>query len=274
MYSRAGKPSAFHNAPTFKIPDNKSSLLAWIKAESTWQSLPKCVLWQPNTPARASKITSSTTTTALVFQGVYWKFIVPPQKRKLPILSTSCQFFLSIFAVSSSELDKHVEKKRARNEPQWKQSILWAIAWTSAKITITFTDNHLQTTKNTEQTFWKPMSLDVSLKHWRQRFKPYFLMRPWRLPQRRLHIPARTTVSFQSSTGTHHVISTYQDRQPGPYFRGWLNQTVWWPIAKGSRTPKEDGRQREGHLCACATLSKMTAMLPRSRYIVSMTATN
>lgn len=52
----------------------------------------------------------------------------------------------------------------------------------------------------------KPMSLAFSLKHWRQMFKPYFLIKPvW-------------------EEQTRHW------REPLPYLLGWENQTFSWAI--------------------------------------------
>jgi hypothetical protein len=77
---------------------------------------------------------------------------------------------------------------------------------------------------NRNQTFTKPIAADFSRKHWRQRSRPYFRMRPAWCAQRRLVPKIVKTLRFTLNGVAHHW------RLPFPYFRGRENQTASWVI--------------------------------------------
>lgn len=91
----------------------------------------------------------------------------------------------------------------------------------------------------------KPISGACSLKHLLQRLSPYFLISPWEF----LHL--------------RHCL------EPCPYFLGWLNHTLSWPIVccffflLDTRVPtlpqRTCGRERKSDICACA---KCTCSFP------------
>jgi hypothetical protein len=91
-------------------------------------------------------------------------------------------------------------------------------------------------------TFLKPMSLAYSRKHWRQMFRPYFLMMPHWFPHTRLHciiFSENTIIKAGGHSGVHFrahpiekegVAGAYQRRLPFPYPDGWEFHTAEWGI--------------------------------------------